>query len=181
MNCFYNKQDKCSFLNNVCPFNNGLLVGLKQWMCNMYNGDTPVIKVCSGCEGEGVVGEEVCGICKGKGGLGIMSVRGLNPSGEDCETNKLIYETKLVRGYAIWYPQMGGNVGRAIVMIDKKGDVMIDKKGDECFEVFVWHDGKHPLSEEDGDVPIRIHHCSAEQFIEFGKKVLELQNKKSVL
>ncbi len=69
-------------------------------------------------------------------------------------------------GYAIWYPQMGGYVGKATVVIRK------NEVGNTCFEAYVWHDGEFPFDE--GRVPAELHHCEAEQFIHFGNEVNEL-------
>lgn len=62
-------------------------------------------------------------------------------------------------GFACWYPQMGGYVGKCVV--ERTGD---------CFEAYVWHNGEFPFSEE-GINPVRIHHCSADQFRTFAETV----------
>lgn len=62
-------------------------------------------------------------------------------------------------GFACWYPQMGGYVARCIIHPHNNG----------CFDAYVWHDGEFPFDETDGRSPARIHHCDAQQFIEFGK------------
>jgi len=65
--------------------------------------------------------------------------------------------------FAIWYPQMGGYVGKAVIAICGNG----------CFEAFIWHDGSFPFN---GDsFPAHIHHCMARQFIEFGEDIIKLQ------
>jgi hypothetical protein len=74
--------------------------------------------------------------------------------------------------FAIWYPQMGGYVGKAAVHV---GD-----GPDACFEAFVWHDGEFPFSGDDDRTeghrsPARLHHCDAEQFVRFGATVALLQ------
>ncbi len=63
-------------------------------------------------------------------------------------------------GFACWYPQMGGYVGKCIVQPDPSSG---------CFEAYIWHDGEFPFSGADGS-PARIHHCCAEQFISFGQQ-----------
>ena len=63
---------------------------------------------------------------------------------------------------AIWYPQMGGYVSKAWVE-------RLDDKDGGCFDVYVYHDGDFPFHGD--EKPARLHHCMAEQFITFGKKV----------
>ncbi len=74
--------------------------------------------------------------------------------------------------YACWYPQMGGYVGRCVIVLS----TFKEEFSDTCFEAYVWHDGEFPFS-DDGDYssPVNIHHCMPSQFIEFGKFVLGLQ------
>lgn len=62
--------------------------------------------------------------------------------------------------YAIWYPQMGGYHGKAVVSLSDDG----------CFDAYVWHDGEFPFGDK-GESPVRIHHCEAQQFIEFGQTI----------
>src|SRR4051812_22027623 len=68
------------------------------------------------------------------------------------------------KGFACWYPQMGGYVGKCVVEL---GD-----KVDDCFEAYVWHDGEFPFG-DDGSTPVCLHHCAAQQFINFGQHVLD--------
>ena len=66
-------------------------------------------------------------------------------------------------GWACWYPQMGGGCGKAI---------LVPHSDSGCFEVYVWHDGEFAFGGEDqpdGRKAVRLHHCDAEQFIEFGQ------------
>ena len=42
------------------------------------------------------------------------------PTPEQCSARDLVYEDDKLRGYACWYPQMGGYVGRAIALFDKE-------------------------------------------------------------
>lgn len=86
------------------------------------------------------------------------------PTSDQCSAH-----TKLGDGiYACWYPQMGGYVSHAIVMIN-------DEK-DGCFEAYVWHDGEFPFNDEAaGDRVKHIHHCEAQQFIDFGNFVKSKQ------
>lgn len=90
------------------------------------------------------------------------------PTGEECDNNAVIFETDNQIGYALWYPQMSGYVGKAVVEIWKD-----DNEEDACFDVLVWHDGDWPFN--DGQSPRRLHHCSTSQFINFGMEVDVLQ------
>ena len=93
------------------------------------------------------------------------------PTCEQCSANETVFEDEHTVGYAIWYPQMGGYVGRAVAMISKGGG------GASCFDVLVWHDGEFPFDGEGGDNPRQLHHCAAEQFIDFGEKIAELSER----
>jgi hypothetical protein len=97
------------------------------------------------------------------------------PTGEQCTSVEKVYEDNNQVGYAMWYPQMGGYVGRSVVILDKSWSE--DSNGSRmggCFEAVVWHDGEFPFSEDDNESPARIHHCCPDQFIRFGMKVKEL-------
>lgn len=81
------------------------------------------------------------------------------PSTEECESRTEIEPGR----FACWYPQMvGGYSGKAVVEIVS-----------ECFDCYVWHDGEFPFTEDSsgGCGPFRLHHCGADQFIEFGEFV----------
>lgn len=71
-------------------------------------------------------------------------------------------------GRACWYPQMGGYVAKCVVELGSNGN---------CFEAWVWHDGDFPFADDDPRdengprQPLRMHHCRAEQFIQFGEEV----------
>lgn len=89
----------------------------------------------------------------------------LEPTCEQIKANSLIvwldeYGKKL-SGYACWYPQMGGYIAKCVIHPHKNG----------CFDAYIWHDGVFPFNGEDepGRNPVMIHHCMAEQFIEFGE------------
>ncbi len=71
---------------------------------------------------------------------------------------------------AIWYPQMGGYVGRAVAVRQLTNVGRSDEHA--CFDVYVWHDGEFPFSETDG-TPRKIHHCVADQFVDFGEQLLD--------
>lgn len=96
------------------------------------------------------------------------------PTCEQCIRNDRVFEDKYRVGYAIWYPQMGGYVGRAIAVLDKKWAQRDDGAAmGGCIDVLVWHDGEFPFGEGG---PREIHHCDPEQFIQFGKKLKELND-----
>jgi hypothetical protein len=91
------------------------------------------------------------------------------PTGEQCEARaRSTWQGNLV--VACWYPQMGGYVGKA-VMVMSTGPMPTDDD-DRCFDIYVWHDGEFPF--DDGRPPVRLHHCSGHQFIAFGELALEL-------
>lgn len=91
-----------------------------------------------------------------------------------------------------YYPQMGGYAGECVVTFDRETNSGPDPEPG-CFSVDVWHDGEFPFTGEkrgrfEGDClacgepvveeqvsPSHLHHCSAEQFINFGLRVLEAQ------
>ena len=100
------------------------------------------------------------------------------PTAEQCSAREKVYEDESLVGYAIWYPQMGGYVGKAVALLDKEWSERADgARMGGCFDVLVWHDGSFPFSDEYSDRPVqpaRLHHCDPDQFIEFGQAVAEL-------
>lgn len=80
------------------------------------------------------------------------------PTSEECTANAIV-DGRM----AIWYPQMGGYVGKA--WIEGNGD----PEPGGCFKAYVWHDGEFPFDKD--RVPARLHHCMTKQFIRFGQKV----------
>ncbi len=96
------------------------------------------------------------------------------PSGEQCTNHEKVFDNEDKVGYAVWYPQMGGYVGKAVAMFDKKWKSF--PNGSQiggCIDVLIWHDGEFPFG---GNNPREIHHCSPEQFIEFGKFLTNINN-----
>lgn len=91
------------------------------------------------------------------------------PTAEQCGAHaplQWVDRGRTAHGFAIWYPQMGGYVGKAVI------EPTVDEKGSPgCFEAWVWHDGEFPFH---GDSPVVMHHCSPEQFIRFGEAVIKL-------
>ena len=94
------------------------------------------------------------------------------------------------------YPQMGGYGAQSIISFSAvTGATGTDGQEEPgCFDVEVWHNGEWPFgAEKMGRVtgkcevcahpygyaasPSSLHHCAAEQFVELGLLVLELQRK----
>lgn len=90
------------------------------------------------------------------------------PTPNQCSENAVTEENERHIYRAIWYPQMGGYVSKAVVKVSKS---MI-KSGQQCFDIFIWHDGDFPLGGHGS--PILIHHCDPNQFIEFGEQVKKM-------
>lgn len=87
------------------------------------------------------------------------------PTGEQCGKESELPAPEGFRRFAIWYPQMGGYVGRCVVQFDTRDD-------NTCFDAFVWHDGEFPFHDLN---PAIVHHCDADQFVEFGEAVKRMQ------
>jgi hypothetical protein len=91
------------------------------------------------------------------------------PTAEQCSARERLDLGNGNVGYACWYPQMGGYVGKAVLIPEvEEDDGALD---DGCFDVYVWHDGGFPFDADDpirGGPPRRLHHCDPEQFITFG-------------
>lgn len=88
------------------------------------------------------------------------------PTADECTKRTLIDSSEYHFAVACWYPQMGGYAGKAIIVFSK-GD-----NPDPCFDCYVWHDGEWPF--HNGESPCRLHHCDANQFVEFGGRVLDM-------
>lgn len=78
------------------------------------------------------------------------------PTAEECSQHVSLGDG----WFALWYPQMGGYVGKAVA-----------RQVGECFDLYVWHDGEFPFSDDDVDgwteqpkCPVLLHHCDSEQF-----------------
>jgi len=102
------------------------------------------------------------------------------PTIEQCSNREKVFENDTKIGYACCYPQMGGYVGKAIAILDKE---WIEYSGGSaiggCIDVYVWHDGEFPFSEQDGP-PAKIHHCDPAQFIRFGQFLQEMNNRNKI-
>lgn len=83
----------------------------------------------------------------------------IEPTAEQCTTQAIMPDGTT----AVWYPQMGGYVAKAVARAD----------GDGCADVWVWHDGQFPFSGDDESRPLRspveLHHCEGYQFVQFGR------------
>lgn len=100
------------------------------------------------------------------------------PTTEQCSSHDIVYETESKVGVACWYPQMGGYVARAVVIIDKEWKAFSGGSQEGgCFDMLIWHDGEFPFDEESGQSPAHLHHCDPQQFINFGNFVKELNDK----
>lgn len=100
------------------------------------------------------------------------------PTAEQCSANEKVFEDECTVGYAIWYPQMGGYVGKAVALMDRDWiEISSGASIGGCVDVLVWHDGEFPFIGEDGRKPVRLHHCDPDQFISFGAKIAELNKR----
>jgi hypothetical protein len=98
----------------------------------------------------------------------------LEPTTDQCSEQAAITLDDGRPAQAFWYPSMGGYVAKAIVTTDDTG----------CIEVYVWHDGAFPFSDdspiwpgEQPRSPARLHHCSGDDFIRFGQLLVEFENR----
>lgn len=91
------------------------------------------------------------------------------PTPEECSKKSKVLDTDCHIGYACWFPQMGGYAGKCVAVFDKQR-IQHENGSAEggCIELYVWHDGEFPFTEEAGE-PKHIHICSPEEFITFGK------------
>jgi hypothetical protein len=86
------------------------------------------------------------------------------PTAEQCSAKDVI-EIEGRRGVALWWPQMGGYVGKAVVFTDG-----------ECSEVLVWHDGEFPFDGTcpncgDDRRPARIHLHDPQDWVRLGRNL----------
>jgi hypothetical protein len=92
------------------------------------------------------------------------------PTAEECRAKAEVRLNEKLAGRACWYPQMGGYWGKAVAVVDE-----------DCVDVYVWHNGDFPFSSDhpgwDGQPPnpALLHHCDGEQFVNFGKFLMSLQ------
>ena len=93
------------------------------------------------------------------------------PTAEQCTKRERLQDWHELACHAIWYPQMGGYVAKAVIIFSKKGGTS------NCFEAYIWHDGEFPFTEDEGNKVAHVHHCSANQFVSFGCDVRRMQQK----
>ncbi len=97
------------------------------------------------------------------------------PTADQCSNKEKVFEDEHKVAYAIWYPQMGGYVGKAVAIFDKKWTVYPHGAAEGgCIDMLVWNDGEFPFG--DGN-PREIHHCDPEQFVDFGKALAEMNER----
>lgn len=89
------------------------------------------------------------------------------PTFEQIKNHEIVYRDHDEVGYACWYPQMGGYVGKCVIVLGPSG----------CFSAYVWHDGEFPF---EGSSPVNLHHCDPQQFIEFGELVKQKQQENGI-
>ena len=88
------------------------------------------------------------------------------PTSDQCNAHARLPDFDGLPAYACWYPQMGGYCGKCVVVVETT-------TGHGCFAVFVWHDGQWPFGDEQS--PAYLHHCSPDQFEDFGYRVRHFQ------
>lgn len=95
------------------------------------------------------------------------------PTAEQCSAGVRVEDFNDLPAYACWYPQMGGYVGKCVVVIAPDDADCADR----CFDAFVWHNGAFPFSDDYDQQasPVLIHHCMPSQFTNFAEFVLEKQ------
>ncbi len=94
------------------------------------------------------------------------------PSSEECHKGERLSDFQNRPAFAGWYPQMGGYVGRCVIVLESE-------EPDGCFDVYVWHDGCFPFHGEGphGGKPSQLHHCMPSQFVGLGQIVQDHQNR----
>lgn len=75
------------------------------------------------------------------------------PTSEQCSAREQVeIPGSDVRAHAVWWPQMGGYSGRAVVTIT------------DCATLWLWHDSQFPI--KDDQRPREIHLCDPQQWID---------------
>ena len=87
------------------------------------------------------------------------------PTAEQCSAGAQV-EVDSRLGIALWWPQMGGYVGKAVAFAD-----------DGCLDVLVWHDGNFPFNGTcpgcgDSRVPAEVHVCDPGQWARFARDLM---------
>lgn len=101
---------------------------------------------------------------------------GFVPTADQCATHAVVFRQGPTVGYALWYPQMGGYVGKAVALLDTHAGPVLDTTATQggCVDVLVWHDGEFPFGPDD-EAPRLLHHCDPDQFVHFGETLARLQ------
>ncbi|MCW6003883.1 hypothetical protein K1W54_04705 [Micromonospora sp. CPCC 205371] len=83
------------------------------------------------------------------------------PTSEQCSANTRFDLGNGQVAYATWWPQMGGYVGKCLVVVGG------------CFDVYIWHDGQFPFRGEGprSGQPVKIHLDDPDQWIRFGEQL----------
>lgn len=100
------------------------------------------------------------------------------PTALQCSGHEKVFDSGGTVGYAIWYPQMGGYVAKAVALIDKEWEERDNgSRIGGCIDMLVWHDGDFPFDDAHKEqLPRKIHHCDPKQFIAFGKTLARLND-----
>lgn len=111
----------------------------------------------------------------------MKTIKVPTPTAIQCTAHVKVYESAEKVGYAIWYPQMGGYVGKAVAVMDKEWGQRPDLgRVGGCVDLLVWHDGKFPFYDRNKN-PTEIHLCDPGQFIAFGEALVQLNNRGKTL
>lgn len=96
------------------------------------------------------------------------------PTADQCDRNDPVPGPYPFPAYALWYPQMGGYASKCVAVPEDSPPLDEDEETDPCWTVHVWHDGDFPFHPENGDTrpSTELHHCSAQQFIDFGNQLM---------
>lgn len=98
------------------------------------------------------------------------------PTADQCSAGERVADVGGMSAYACWYPQMGGYVGKCVVVITPDDSGSGAPCVDRCFEAYVWHDGEFPFVGHGGErQPAHIHHCVPSQFRSFADFVTKKQ------
>ena len=69
------------------------------------------------------------------------------PTGDECDENKVVYTDSNHIGYALWYPQMGGYHGKCVAVMQKQSvEYLHGSAMGTCIELYIWHDGEFPFT-----------------------------------
>jgi len=112
-----------------------------------------------------------------------MDLEFKEPTVEQCSNNEVLIENDERSVCALWYPQMGGYIAKAVC-------AFVKHEKEPCIDAYIWHDGEFPFYDEDTITmeenkgnpkpPVHLHHCDASQFIDFGNNLLKLIKKQHV-